>query len=90
VVLYESLAGVHPFLAPNVFQTLDRIARVSVPDIRTMMTDCPEALAEFFSEALAADRTRRPASARAFTSHVSRVMAEVFKEAAPTGPMPAG
>lgn len=90
VVLYESLAGVNPFLAPNVFQTLDRISRVSVPDIRTMMPDCPEALAEFFSQALAGDRMRRPASARALTSHVSRVMAEVFKESAPTGPMPAG
>jgi hypothetical protein len=54
------------------------------------MPDCPEALAEFFSEALAGDRTRRPATARALTSHISRVMTEVFKEAASTGPMPAG
>jgi eukaryotic-like serine/threonine-protein kinase len=82
VVLYESLAGVNPFVAANVFQTLDRISRVTVPDARTMIPECPEEVALFFSQALAMDKARRPGSARDLTAQVSRVMTAVFKDAA--------
>jgi hypothetical protein len=62
VVIYEAVAGKNPLSAPTVFETLGSIARGAVPDIRGICPSCPESVAAFTRDALAADRQRRPAT----------------------------
>lgn len=66
LVLYESLAGVHPMRAATAMETMSRIASARVPDIREHWADCPPELAAFLEQALHADRRRRPGTAREF------------------------
>jgi eukaryotic-like serine/threonine-protein kinase len=73
VVIYEAVAGKNPLSAPTVFETLDRIARGAVPDILALCPACPESLAAFTRDALAADRKRRPATAVAMRSRLIEV-----------------
>lgn len=76
LVLYEAVAGRHPFVRASLFETLGRIARADVPDVRTFAPACPPELAAFLGDALAADRARRPASAREFQAALARVRGE--------------
>ncbi len=64
VVLYEAIAGRHPFERPAWPDTFHAITRGHCPDIRGHAPQAPEALASFFREALALDRRKRPGSAR--------------------------
>ena len=86
VVLYESLTGTNPFLGQNIFETLDRIVRVTSADVRAAIPECPEPVAAFFAEALAKDRGRRPASAAEFRA---RLASAVGENPAPEPPTPA-
>jgi hypothetical protein len=66
LVLYESIAGVHPMRAATPLEMMTRIAKAQVPDVREHRPDCPPALALFLQQALHADSRRRPGTARAF------------------------
>lgn len=65
IVLYELMAGRHPFRAEGLDETLKRVGRASVPDLRRWAPDCPEAVARFFARGLDRDPRARPASATA-------------------------
>jgi hypothetical protein len=75
LVLYESLAGVHPMRAATAIETMSRIAKARVPDIREHWADCPPPLAAFLEQALHADRRKRPGTAREFRSSLERTCA---------------
>jgi hypothetical protein len=62
LLLFEAVAGQHPFAAPTIPQVFERIRHAQI-DIRDFCADCPPALVAFFRSALARDRARRPASA---------------------------
>ncbi len=64
LVLYESIGGSHPMRAPSAFETMARIAKAQVPDVRGDRPDCPPAIAAFLQRALHADIRRRPGTAR--------------------------
>lgn len=64
MVLYETVAGRHPFEGETLHPLLQRIARADVPDIREIAPGVPDAVARFFGEALHPSRKHRPASAR--------------------------
>lgn len=64
LVLYEAVAGRHPFAAASLHETLSRVRRAEIPDLRVLAPQAPAPLAEFFHGALAVDRRRRPTSAR--------------------------
>lgn len=70
LVLYECLTGQNPFAASSIFDTLDRIVRAQVPDLHHLRPGCPELLAAFFRDALAADRARRPPTAAALKARL--------------------
>jgi serine/threonine protein kinase len=61
VVLYEAIAGVHPWLAGS------RVGRVltvpgPVPAIESVEPDCPKGISKMFERALSPDVRRRPTS----------------------------
>lgn len=64
MVLYEALAGVHPFAGDTPHWAMVRIAEADVPDLRELRPDAPAAAAELLRAALHADRRRRPSSAK--------------------------
>jgi hypothetical protein len=72
LVLYESLAGVHPMRAATAIETMSRIAKARVPDIREHWAGCPPPLAAFLEQALHADRRKRPGTAREFRLGLER------------------
>jgi len=70
VVLYEAISCTNPFSAPTVEQTLYQIFEHVVPDIRELRPDCPVSVAGLFDDILAADRRKRPQSARVLGSRL--------------------
>jgi serine/threonine protein kinase len=64
VVLYEAIAGVHPFKGTDIASTIDTIREASAADIRCHAPNCPAPIAEFLTASLHRDRARRPSSAR--------------------------
>jgi serine/threonine-protein kinase len=72
VVLYEALAGRHPFERPSWAETMAAITRASLPDLRTLRADAPPALADLFAESLALERGRRPSTARELVQRLER------------------
>jgi protein kinase-like protein len=77
MVLYEAIAGAHPMRATTVFETMTRIAKADVPDIRTVCAACPPAVAEFLASALHKDRRRRPATAREMRERLEALTARL-------------
>jgi hypothetical protein len=66
MALYQAVCRRNPLAGATLLETLDRVARTPVPDIRTFAPGCPEPLALFFDRALASEPERRPPSAEAF------------------------
>jgi len=64
VLLFESIAGFHPFRASTVKETLDRIRRGATANTLDCLRPYPS-LASYFAKALAQDVVRRPRSAAA-------------------------
>jgi hypothetical protein len=58
LVLYEAIAGRHPFAAPSIAQVAANISRAQVPDIRLFRPDCPDAIATAFASLLDEQRPR--------------------------------
>ena len=77
LVLYEAIAGRHPFAADDVAAVLAAAERADVPDIRDYRPTCPVGLASFLRDALSLNVTRRPASARAMRTELFRLRRSV-------------
>jgi serine/threonine-protein kinase len=73
LVLYEAIAGRHPFTAPTVEEVLANIARTRVPDIRRLRPDCPDAVAKTFLSLLSPDSKHRPGCARALRDRLQQL-----------------
>jgi hypothetical protein len=63
VLLYEALAGRHPFWRPSLAETADAIME-GAPPIRTERPDLPEPLQAVVDRALTLDPARRPSAAK--------------------------
>lgn len=63
MVLYEAIAGRHPFGGRRVADVVEAIRHQAVPDIRAVRPDCPAEVAAFLAAGLAVDPARRPQSA---------------------------
>jgi hypothetical protein len=75
LVLFELIAGVHPFRARGLPQTLDRIRRGHLDDLRRWAPVCPERVALLFARALHRDPRKRPASATVLQSEIRDLLA---------------
>jgi GAF domain-containing protein len=64
MVLYEAIAGTHPFMGGSAQQVMNRILTTDVPDIRLKRSEVPAPVALFLLQCLSRDATRRPRSAR--------------------------
>jgi hypothetical protein len=74
LVLFEMIAGVHPFRAHGQEQTLERVRRARLDDLRHWAPDCPEPLALLFARALHRDARKRPGSAPALQSELRELL----------------
>lgn len=63
MVLYEAIAGRHPFDSRSVTQVVEAIQHTPVPDIRDVRPECPAAVAAFLNDALSRVAARRPMAA---------------------------
>jgi serine/threonine protein kinase len=77
VVLYEALAGRHPFAGADILAIHARIAAGAPADVRVYRPDVPETLAAFLARALAFERAVRPADAGTFVTHLRTLRADV-------------
>ena len=77
LVLYEAIAGRHPFAAEDVGTVLAAAERADVPDIRDYRPTCPFGMASFLRDALSPNITRRPESAGAMRSELYRLRASI-------------
>jgi serine/threonine protein kinase len=77
VVLYQALAGTHPFAGHGVAEVMRRIPTVPFPDLRDTRPECPALLAAFFNDALSLVPARRPATADALRSRLQWLRAHV-------------
>ena len=81
LVLYEAIAGCHPFAADDMRTVLAAAERAGVPDIRNYRPTCPLGLASFLRDALSPSIARRPESAGAMRSGLQRVRAGIPEHA---------
>jgi serine/threonine-protein kinase len=63
MVLYEAIAGRHPFAGRSVPEVVDAIQHTTVADLRDVRPECPAAVAAYLNDALSRVASRRPASA---------------------------
>ena len=63
VMLWEALAGQHPFWRSSVLDSA-RAIEAGAPPLRTLRPDLPKALLDLVDRALALDAARRPAAAK--------------------------
>ena len=75
LVLYEALAGRHPFADDDVGTVLAAAERGDVPDIRSYRPGCPSGLATFLGDALSLNMAQRPSSADVMRSELHRLRA---------------
>ena len=73
LVLYEALAGCHPYASDDVAAVLAAAERADVPDIRNYRSTCPVGLARFLRGALSRKVVHRPASAGAVRADLRRL-----------------
>jgi predicted Ser/Thr protein kinase len=73
VILWEALAGRHPFWRPSLLDT-GRAIEAGAPSLRSARPDLPERLLEAVDRALAHDPRKRPTAAR---------LADLLREARP-------
>ena len=81
LVLYEAIAGRHPFAGDNVRTVLAAAERAGVPDIRDYRPTCPVGLAAFLRDALSPNITRRPESACAMRGELDRLRVSIPEHA---------
>ena len=81
LVLYEAIAGRHPFAANDAAAVLAAAERADVPDIRDYRPTCPVGLAAFLRNALSPNVTRRPASAGGMRTELRRLRESIEQRA---------
>ena len=77
LVLYEAIAGHHPFAAQDVGTVLAAAERAGVPDIRDYRPTCPFGLASFLRNALSLNISRRPENAGSMRNELHRLRASI-------------
>ena len=82
LVLYEAVAGRHPFVGGDRRAVLAAVERADVPDVRAYRPTCSAGLAALLGDALSRDITRRPASAAALGTALQLVQPRVRETAA--------
>ena len=75
LVLYEAVAGRHPFAGADARTVLANAERGGVPDIRNHRPTCPSGLAIFLRDALSTNLEQRPGSAGTMRSELHRLRA---------------
>ncbi len=81
LVIYEALAGRHPFAAGDTATVLAAVERATVPDIRDYRPTCPSGLAAFLRDALSSSIARRPRSANAMRDELHRLRGTIPQHA---------
>jgi serine/threonine protein kinase len=77
VVLFEALAGEHPFRRDTVAETFATIHASAGVDIRRYAPDVPDLLVDVFRDALSPHRQNRPRSSAAFRHRLEVVRDDV-------------
>jgi hypothetical protein len=77
LVMYEAIAGCHPFAASTVPGVLANVRRARIPDIRQFRPDCSAGVAERLSRWLSADAARRPDTATRLREAIAAAMTTV-------------
>ncbi|MBI1873309.1 MAG: serine/threonine protein kinase [Acidobacteria bacterium] len=70
IVLYEALAGHHPFSGGSIDDVIAAVRRTHIPDVRDYRPDCPALLAAFLIDALSPVVARRPVTASDLRTHL--------------------
>lgn len=79
MLLFESLAGDHPFRnARSLHEALALVRKGRIPDVRTCRAECPDGIADFLQSALAQSPGLRPATAEAFIGALSAASRSSF------------
>lgn len=81
LVLYEALAGRHPFAADDSATVLAAVERTAVPDIRHYRPTCPPGLAALLGKALSPSIARRPRSANVIRDELQRLRGTIPQHA---------
>jgi hypothetical protein len=77
LLLYEAIAGMHPFSAGDVTKVLEKVRAGRIPDLRAVRSDCPQVVAEAFHVWLAVDPSRRPHTASEFRRQIDQLLAQI-------------
>jgi serine/threonine protein kinase len=77
MVVYESICGHNPLLSNTLRETLTKVSQANVPDIRQLVSDCPEPVARFLQDALSRNPRRRPNTATEFKEKLLGVLADI-------------
>lgn len=75
IVLYECVAGRHPFAGSGEYAVIANILTAQVPDIRSFQPSVSGRLAAYFDNALAREARRRPKSAKEIRDRLQRMVA---------------
>lgn len=75
LVLFEAIAGRHPFAAPTVPDVLERVRHSGSLDLRRFRSDCPPVVATMFSQLLAHAPRERCRSATELRDALTRALA---------------
>jgi hypothetical protein len=70
MVLYECVAGRHPFAGGSVGDVITAVRQHKIPDVRDYRPDCPALLAAFLTDALSPVVARRPPTADDLRTHL--------------------
>lgn len=85
LVLFEAIAGRHPFAAGTVSGVLDNIRRGGTLDLSRFRADCPPAVAAAFRRLLAPDAAQRCPSAAHLRAALEELLASSGGSRAPAG-----
>jgi hypothetical protein len=77
LVLYESVAGIHPLNGDSVAEVVKKVQDTRIPDVRDFRADCPAELAALLSDSLSPRLDRRPATAREVRLRLQRLRASL-------------
>jgi serine/threonine protein kinase len=77
LVLYEAIAGEHPFASDTIQGALRRVASAEVPSLGRIDAELPSVVASLFDVLLARRRSTRPPTAQALATLLETALAEL-------------
>jgi hypothetical protein len=83
LVLYQAIAGRHPFEGYPAVEAMRRTRSVRLPDVRDFRPDCPAAVAAFLNDALSLSIDRRPPTAAALRAALQALRQGIAQGFAP-------